>query len=114
MNPREYDATLRAARAFLTAGPFWLLDLWESLPPVVQDEVVETLATRESFRDAVEASGLTDTLDALARDEAVDDWLEAEGLSRAHVEALARHLRRAVQATNIDAEALPVPAGSDG
>src|SRR5262249_8407124 len=69
MTITEHEAALVAARRMLLTGPFWLLDLWESLPPVVQDEVVETLATRESFRDAVEASGLTDTLDALARDE---------------------------------------------
>jgi hypothetical protein len=53
MNPADYEATLAAARQLVQAGPFWVLDLWDSLPPGVQVEVVETLMTRRTFRAAL-------------------------------------------------------------
>jgi hypothetical protein len=83
----DYEGTLAAARRLLDAGPFWVLDLWESLPRRMQEELVNTLADCESFHDAVAASGLCDFEFELS------DWLEEQGLDRQMVEGLARFVR---------------------
>jgi hypothetical protein len=59
MMPIDYEATLRAAERLLAAGPFGQLDLWERLGPQLQREIIETLADRPSFEQALEAARLT-------------------------------------------------------
>src|SRR5262245_22127637 len=83
----------------LLTGPFWVLDLWDSLPPPVQAELVEALAARASFRDALVASGLLDdNVDDLddELDDQLGEWLNSLGLVREIVENFARR-RQAIQ-----------------
>jgi hypothetical protein len=49
----DYDATLTAAQRFLRAGPFFMLDLWKSLPATLQVELLEALVERASFQAAL-------------------------------------------------------------
>jgi len=49
----DYDTTLTAAQRFLLAGPFFVLDLSDSLPPMLQVELLEALVDRPSFRAAL-------------------------------------------------------------
>ena len=57
-----YEATLLAARELVEAGPFWLLDLWDSFSPALQREVIETLVGRKSFTQALARVGFVDDL----------------------------------------------------
>jgi hypothetical protein len=49
----DYDATLTAAQRLLRAGPFFMLDLWNSLPATLQVELLEALVDRPSFQAAL-------------------------------------------------------------
>ena len=84
MTLMEHEATLAAARTMLLTGPFWVLDLWDALPSSVQVELVEVLAERESFRDALAARGLTEPFD-----EQLEEWLDEPGVTPEEVEAFA-------------------------
>jgi hypothetical protein len=93
MSYLEHEATLAAARTLLLSGPFWVLDLWDSLPPPVQAELVATLAARASFRNALVASGLLDdNVDDLDDDldDQLGEWLNSLDLVREIVENFAR------------------------
>ena len=76
-----HEGTLTAARQLLEAGPFWLLDLWESLSPCLQPEVVETLCSSTSFTAALEAAGFVED-DLGLDDDDEDDAGKAEGARR--------------------------------
>jgi hypothetical protein len=54
------------------AGPFWLLDLWESFPSPVQRELVETLAEQPSFTAALKAVGFVEEEKPFVADEETD------------------------------------------
>jgi hypothetical protein len=84
MTLTEHEATLAAARTMLLTGPFWVLDLWNALPSSVQVELVEVLAERESFRDALATHGLLEPFDAR-----LEEWLDELGVTREEVEAFA-------------------------
>jgi hypothetical protein len=84
MTITEHEATLAAARTMLLTGPFWVLDLRDALPSFVQGEVVEVLAERESFRDALATHGLLGSFE-----ERLEEWLDELGVTRWEVEAFA-------------------------
>src|SRR5262245_21043386 len=68
----NHEAMLVGARQLVQAGPFWLLDLWESLSPSLQQEGVETLAERPSFTAALEAAGVLGNDPLFLDDEELD------------------------------------------
>jgi hypothetical protein len=49
----DYDAMLTAAQRFLRAGPFFVLDLWDGMPPTLQVELLQALVDRPSFQAAL-------------------------------------------------------------
>jgi hypothetical protein len=99
MVSHDYEPTLVAAERQLVAGPFWLLDLWDRLPPALQQDVVATLATRSSFQEAVRNNDalLADLIQERFEDEFVfrlGEWLEEHELDREAIETLARRTPR--------------------
>jgi hypothetical protein len=63
----DYETMLTAALHFITAGPYFILNLWERLPAALHQRVAAMLATRRSFATAVGEGGVfADLVEGLA------------------------------------------------
>jgi len=74
-----HETTLRAAQQLLETGPFWLLDLWKSLSPSRQRDVVKTLVEQPTFTVALRAVGFVRRNPLGLTDEDLDEVIAAVG-----------------------------------
>lgn len=79
MDLATHETTLRAAQQLLETGPFWLLDLWKSLLPSRQRDVVKTLVEQPTFTVALRAVGFVRRNALGLTDEDLDEVIAAVG-----------------------------------